>query len=300
MTISGRYISALLRDSSSIVGFRSSSPSARVYSLKFPLTSKSRGSVRESTTLCDVSSKEGPTEIDFLKYKDSFGDLEISSSQWDKMEEMAARLFDWNSKINLVSRKDVDNLIPNHIVPCMTIAKVRKFRRGEKVIDIGTGGGLPGLPLAILCPDAEFTLLDSVGKKILVVEDISKALKLDNVRIVNDRAEAYAKKGNSFDFLTGRAVSNLPHFLTFSCDLLKNDSEAPNSGLLYVKGGHFLDEIDNAGIKKYSIREVQDMTNLESDKKILHIPALDVSFGSRRRKFFLTSQGKKRKYQRPF
>ena len=91
MTISGRYISALLRDLSSIVGFRSSSPSARVYSLKFPLTSKSRGSVRESTTLCDVSSKEGPTEIDFLKYKDSFGDLEISSSQWDKMEEMAAR-----------------------------------------------------------------------------------------------------------------------------------------------------------------------------------------------------------------
>ena len=79
-----------------------------------------------------------------------------------------------------------------------------------------------------------------MGKKILVVEDISKALKLDNVRIVNDRAEAYAKKGNSFDFLTGRAVSNLPHFLTFSCDLLKNDSEAPNSGLLYVKGGHFL------------------------------------------------------------
>lgn len=240
---------------------------------------------RTALTLSDAYQGESGWEPDFSKYKEAFGDLEIANSQWDALEEMSARLFDWNSKINLVSRKDVENLIPSHIVPCMTMAKVRRFWSNERIIDIGTGGGLPGLPMAILCPDAQFTLLDSVGKKLLVVEDISKALKLDNVVVVNDRAENYAQKGNSFDFLMGRAVSNLPHFLTFSCDLLRDDSDAADSGLLYLKGGDFRDEIANAGVKEYSLHKVQDMAKIESDKKILRIPAGEItSFRSRKDK----------------
>ena len=134
---------------------------------------------------------------DYSRFKEVFP--EVSSHQWDLLTELAVRLHDWNSKINLVSRKDVINLVPSHIVPCMTMAKVKQFGSNERVIDIGTGGGLPGLPMAILNPQAEFTLLDSVGKKLVVVEDIRKSLQLDNVRVVNARAEDHAAQGHRYD-----------------------------------------------------------------------------------------------------
>lgn len=273
-----------VRRVSSSLGLKSTSRSWRLVSL---------GSAYHS---------ESGWEADFDVHHKAFADLDLSKTQWRLLEEMSARLYDWNSKINLVSRKDVDNLVPSHIVPCMTIAKVHRFKANERVIDIGTGGGLPGLPMAILCPDAEFTLLDSVGKKLLVVEDICQALRLDNVRVVNDRAENFARTGNSFDFLMGRAVSNLPHFLSFSCDLIKDNSNFPDSGLLYLKGGEFQDEIDNAGIiQNYEMHDVQDLAGIQSDKKILRVGANEIiSFRSRKDNVlaWLAEKKKKEKAER--
>ena len=182
-------------------------------------------------------------EPDFKRFKGGgdfskvFGDL-VSPRQWLQIEEMTTKLYEWNSKINLVSRKDIDNLVENHIIPCMSIACVQTFQKGERVIDIGTGGGLPGLPMAILNPEVEFTLIDSVGKKLIVVEDICRTLKLDNVKVVHDRAENHAKT-NSYDFLMGRAVSNLPHFLTFSCDLMVEQGRhrGPRAAVSYILKG---------------------------------------------------------------
>lgn len=248
------------------------------------LGAKLRSEVRSLDPLKSAYSSETGWQADFAAYREAFSDLDMSATQWRLLEEMTARLYDWNSKINLVSRRDIDNLVPAHIVPCMTMAKVRRFEANERVIDIGTGGGLPGLPMAILCPDAEFTLLDSVGKKLLVVEDIRQALRLDNVKVVNDRAEKFAETpGNSFDFLMGRAVSNLPHFLTFSCGLINDKSACPDSGLLYLKGGEFQKEIDDAGINvgNYQMHNVEDLVGLDSevfdsDKKILRVDASEI------------------------
>ena len=247
---------------------------------------------RTSLTSLAAYASEGGWKPNFARFKEGgsaskvFGEL-VSASQWAQIEEMTARLYDWNSKINLVSRKDIDNLVESHIIPCMSIACVQTFQKGERVIDIGTGGGLPGIPMAILNPEAEFTLIDSVGKKLIVVEDICNRLNLGNVKVVHDRAENHAKS-NSYDFLMGRAVSNLPHFLTFSCDLMadQEDVQRPkSSGLLYLKGGEFFDEIDNAGVTEHNLQEVQMLTHqaISSDKKVLFIPAPQIlSFRERK------------------
>ena len=235
---------------------------------------------------CAYASERG-WEPDFARFKEGdaskvFKDL-VSAPQWLQIEEMTARLYDWNSKINLVSRKDIDNLVESHVIPCMSIACVQTFQKGERIIDIGTGGGLPGLPMAILNPEVEFTLIDSVGKKLIVVEDICRSLKLNNVKVVHDRAENHAK-GNSYDFLMGRAVSNLPHFLTFSCDLMAEQGEAQrpgSSGLLYLKGGDFFDEIDSSGVTEYKLEGVQALTqqSIISDKVSTRLipPSLSVN-----------------------
>lgn len=179
---------------------------------------------------------------DFSPYKKDFDS--ISDEQWDKLEELSLKLFDWNTKVNLVSRKDVEFLIPNHVIPCLSMSLIRNFKKGETVIDVGTGGGLPGLPLAIICPDAQFTLIDSNSKKMMVVNDMAASLGLKNVRVICCRAEKLTEK---FDFLLGRAVSALPNFLSFSSHLIKEKSAASSttiadtgitvsSGMLYLKG----------------------------------------------------------------
>jgi 16S rRNA (guanine527-N7)-methyltransferase len=190
---------------------------------------------------------------DYSAYKKDFET--VTDDQWDKLEALSLKLYDWNTKVNLVSRKDVEFLIPNHIVPCLAMSLIRKFGKGETVIDVGTGGGLPGLPLAIICPDAHFTLLDSNSKKMMVVNEIANSLGLNNVNVVCSRAE---KLNDKFDFLLGRAVSALPNFLSFSSHLIdgksrtlpkdfvrKSPSESTgsdsssvsiSSGMLYLKG----------------------------------------------------------------
>jgi 16S rRNA (guanine527-N7)-methyltransferase len=165
-----------------------------------------------------------------LKY---FPDL--TQEQIYQFEQLGPLFRSWNDKINLVSRKDIENLYEKHILHSLAIAKVLKFKKGTKVLDVGTGGGFPGIPLAIMYPDTQFTLVDSIGKKIIVVQDIINQLNLDNTIAVNDRVENVQGK---FDFITARAVTEMNEFYGWVRHKItpKQINAIPN-GILYLKGG---------------------------------------------------------------
>ena len=160
---------------------------------------------------------------------------EVEEAQWAKLIEMAALHREWNEKINLVSRKDIEHLERHHYAPCIAAVKCLKLMVGARVIDVGTGGGFPGLILAVLYPKADFTLVDSVGKKVMVVEDIVKRLKLKNVQVLNARAETLT---HEHDFITGRAVADLRLFVHQTKQLIRHGLKhsLPN-GILYWQGG---------------------------------------------------------------
>jgi 16S rRNA (guanine527-N7)-methyltransferase len=176
----------------------------------------------------------------------------------------------WNIRINVISRKDIENLEIHHILHSLSIARIFSFNQGTKVLDAGTGGGLPGIPLAILFPEVEFTLVDSIAKKISVVEEIKSELGLKNVNPRNERFENTAGK---FDYITGRAVSSLPDL----CNLLHekilghNRNIKPN-GLIYLKGGDFSDELESlrATYKLYNLSDYYNESFFET-KKLIHI-----------------------------
>lgn len=214
---------------------------------------------------------EASNQKDLSSYQSFFPD--ITDTQWQQLEALIFKLTDWNAKVNLISRKDIEYLVPNHIIPCLAVSLVKRFSSGEKVIDVGTGGGLPGLPMAICCPNASFTLLDSNTKKMAIVEDIRSSLGLSNVKVVRARAEAFQER---FDFMLGRAVSAVPTFLGFSSHFLDINSLFSDSGLLYIKGGDFFGELKEAGIDSYRITEVNKLVTLNSDKNVLYIPASEV------------------------
>jgi 16S rRNA (guanine527-N7)-methyltransferase len=171
---------------------------------------------------------------------------EVEEAQWAKLIEMAALHREWNEKINLVSRKDIEHLERHHYAPCIAAVKCLKLMVGARVIDVGTGGGFPGLILAVLYPKADFTLVDSVGKKVMVVEDIVKRLKLKNVQVLNARAETLT---HEHDFITGRAVSDLRLFVHQTKQLIRHGLKhsLPN-GILYWQGGDPAEEKAKAGI----------------------------------------------------
>ena len=165
----------------------------------------------------------------------------LTTDQINQFEQLPDLYEYWNAQINVVSRKDIDSLLERHILHSLAIAKVISFESGSDVLDVGTGGGFPGIPLAILFPEVNFCLIDSVGKKIKVVESVSNSLGLKNVRAEHQRAEKIKEK---FDFVVSRAVTRMPEFLKLVRKIFKQDffNELPN-GVLYLKGGDLTDEM---------------------------------------------------------
>ena len=176
----------------------------------------------------------------------------------------------WNARINVISRKDIENLEINHILHSLSIAKVFSFTAGTGILDAGTGGGFPGIPLAVLFPNVNFCLVDSIAKKISVVKEIVKELGLQNVIALNERVENVRDK---FDFITGRAITTLPGLCTLlKGKILKKEINALPNGLIYLKGGRFDDELRSihAGYRIYNIADYFDEPYFET-KKLIHI-----------------------------
>lgn len=170
---------------------------------------------------------------------------ELNTDQLNRFDTLAEALIEWNQKINVVSRKDIDQLEERHILHSLAIAKFISFKSGSKIIDIGTGGGFPGLPLAILFPDCEFTLVDSIAKKIHVVNELANAAKLQNVIAYQTRAENITDK---FDFILSRAVTSFPKFYGWTKKMQKKDSfNDKKNGIIYLKGGDLKQELASFG-----------------------------------------------------
>ena len=170
---------------------------------------------------------------------------EITDEQKQQFEKLEQLYTEWNEKINVISRKDMDGLYEKHILHSLGITKVMPFADGTKVLDIGTGGGFPGIPLAILFPEVSFTLIDSIGKKIKVVEAVSEGLGLKNVTAVHGRAEKLKEK---FHFVVSRAVTQMPEFLRWlKGKFEKEQFNGKHNGVLYLKGGDLAEEL--AGLR---------------------------------------------------
>lgn len=178
---------------------------------------------------------------------------------------------DWNEKINVISRKDIDNLYINHVLHSLAIAKVVSFKPGAKILDVGTGGGFPGIPLAIMFPETHFHLVDSIGKKINVVKAVAEALGLKNVKAEQIRAEQIR---DEYDFVVSRAVTRLKEFYGWVQKKVKKKSiHDLYNGILYLKGGDLNEEL--AELKKpHQIFELSDYFKEEffETKKLVYVP----------------------------
>ena len=166
----------------------------------------------------------------------------LSESQMAQYEQLAPLYEDWNSKINLISRKDMDHFYEHHVLHSLAIAKYFELLPGMKVLDIGTGGGFPGIPLAIMFPMTDFLLVDSIGKKIKVVQDVKEKLGLQNVTAIQERAENIKEK---FDVIVSRAVTKLPDFVKWCNNKLRITNDIEAGGILYLKGGDIEEELRN-------------------------------------------------------
>lgn len=199
------------------------------------------------------------------KYFTNLSELQIS--QFEKLEELYK---DWNSKINVISRKDIDELYLRHVLHSLGIAKVQSFQPGSKVLDVGTGGGFPGIPLAILFPETEFYLVDSIGKKIKVVQGVAEALELKNVKAEHIRAE---KVKGEFDFIVSRAVTQMPDFVKWvRKKVAKKQQHDLRNGILYLKGGDLTEELSLfTSAKLYNLPDYFDEDFFET-KKVVHLP----------------------------
>ena len=165
----------------------------------------------------------------------------LTPEQIIRFEKMAPLYREWNEKINVISRKDIDSLYEKHVLHALAIAKIITFRPGTKILDVGTGGGFPGIPLAILFPTCLFTLIDSIGKKIKVVQAVADELDLKNVKAIHTRVQEVKEE---FDFIISRAVTAFPEFVGL---VRKNIAPHPQNsrpnGIIYLKGGDFQEEI---------------------------------------------------------
>lgn len=196
---------------------------------------------------------------------------DLSEVQKNQFAQLGGLYQDWNEKINVISRKDIENIYVNHVLHSLGIAKVMSFNKGAQVFDVGTGGGFPGIPLAILFPETEFYLVDSIGKKITVVKEVAAALNLKNVRAEQIRAEQVKQK---FDFVVSRAVTRMKEFYGWVRNSVKsNSTHKLDNGILYLKGGD-LDEELNELKKPYSVYDLSEFFKEEffETKKIAYLP----------------------------
>tara|TARA_B100000401_G_scaffold220590_1_gene149102 strand:+ start:2077 stop:2706 length:630 start_codon:yes stop_codon:yes gene_type:complete len=205
-------------------------------------------------------------ELDLiLKY---FPDL--TQKQKHQFNQLKSLYEEWNAQINVISRKDIDELYTRHVLHSLGIAKVVQFKPGTSIMDVGTGGGFPGIPLAILFPESNFYLVDTIGKKIKVVNAVAQALELKNVEGVQKRAE---KVKYEFDFIISRAVTYLPKFNNWIKGKFSGESfnDIPN-GLLYLKGGDLLEELKESG-KPHQSFELKNYFSEDffETKKVIYI-----------------------------
>lgn len=196
---------------------------------------------------------------------------EISEQQERQFAALGALYEEWNARINVISRKDMEHLYTRHILHSLAIAKVCRFEAGAKVIDIGCGGGFPSVPLAILFPDVEFVGVDSIGKKIRVVEGVAKGANINNLRALNCRAESVGEK---FDYVVSRAVTEMSRFMPWAWPLLRKGERGtlPN-GVLYLKGGDLAEELA-ATRRRWDIYDIRTMFDDEffETKRVVYTP----------------------------
>jgi len=192
---------------------------------------------------------------------------EIQIKQFQMLETLYQ---DWNAKINVISRKDIDELYTKHVLHSLAIAKIQKFEPGTYVLDVGTGGGFPGIPLAILFPETRFYLIDVILKKIIVVKAVAEAIGLKNVKAEQLRAENV--KGD-YDFIVSRAVTNMPDFVSWVKDKIKKQQKHElKNGILYLKGGDLTEELAPfPKATEYAIADFFDQEFFET-KKVVHLP----------------------------
>ena len=201
-----------------------------------------------------------------LKYFSDF-----TETQLKQLEALDALYKDWNSKINVISRKDIDSLYEKHVLHSLSIAAVINFDAGTNIIDIGTGGGFPGIPLAIYFPEVQFHLVDSIAKKLKVVEGVANTIGLKNVTIQHMRAEEI--KNRKFDFVVSRAVAPLKDLWKWSKPLLKKGNTREfHNGLICLKGGDLAQEIHDSGLRPrmISIEEIFEEEYFK-EKYLLHV-----------------------------
>ena len=198
---------------------------------------------------------------------------DLTDEQIAQFEELLPLYKEWNEKINVISRKDMDNFYERHVLHSLAIAKVMKFKPKTKVLDVGTGGGFPGIPLAILFPKTQFHLVDSIGKKIKVVNEVAQALDLQNVEGTHARAEELKSE---YDFVVSRAVTRLVKFYPWvKRKFTKRSSHKLKNGILYLKGGDLLEEMQESRLKKIATHKLSDHFESEffETKKVIYVPA---------------------------
>ncbi|MCR9154405.1 MAG: 16S rRNA (guanine(527)-N(7))-methyltransferase RsmG [Bacteroidetes bacterium] len=195
---------------------------------------------------------------------------QLTEKQKEQFAALEGLYAEWNAQINVISRKEPEHFYERHVLHSLAIAKVCRFNPGAEVLDIGTGGGFPGIPLAILFPDAQFHLVDSIGKKIKVVEEVVQALGLKNVSAEQIRAE---KLNRSFDFIVSRAVTQMPRFMSWTRNRIRRGREAGSvaNGILYLKGGDLKEELaDFPKAKIYALAKFFEEDFFET-KKVVYL-----------------------------
>lgn len=203
--------------------------------------------------------------------REYFPDLPVAVR--DKLGRLTALVRVWNDRVNLVSRKDIEHLEEHHLLHSLLAAKYLRPAAGAHLADLGTGGGFPGLPLAIVYPESKFTLVDSIAKKARAVDDMANALELRNVRVVTERAE---KLRDRFDYVLGRAVTALPEFLRWSAPLLRpGEKGSPANGVLYFKGTLWQEELVDSTCQPAQVWPLSDAAPRPyfEGKFLLHFPA---------------------------